>query len=157
MFALDYLMDFLLYFVFPFPLGWLLFLQDCSHLKPFGCLKYMYRNIMNTKLKNAAQRTNDELNIILKKHYLLIFIMARSGIWVDCEILESKEYDFSIYAVDSSTILRDDLQGELGETLIVIATIFPTIKYEMQRNSSTRIKGILIYDQQKKKTKKGLF
>ena len=42
--------------------------------------------------------------------------MARCGIWVDCEILVSKEYDFSIYAVDSSTILRDDLQGELGET-----------------------------------------
>ena len=76
--------------------------------------------------------------------------MARSGIWVDCETLESKEYAFSIYAVDSSTILRDDLQGELGETLIVIDTIIPTIKYEMQRNSSARIKGILIYDQQKK-------
>ena len=75
--------------------------------------------------------------------------MARSGIWVDYEILESKEYYFSIYAVDSSTILRDDLQGELGESLIVIDTI-PTIKYEMQRNSYARIKGILIYDQQKK-------
>ena len=35
--------------------------------------------------------------------------MARSGIRVDCEILESKECDFSTYAMDSSTILRDDL------------------------------------------------
>ena len=76
--------------------------------------------------------------------------MARSGIWVDCEILESKEYYFSIYAVDSSTSLRDDLQGELGEILIVIDTIIPTIRYEIQRSSSARIKGILIYDQQKK-------
>ena len=52
--------------------------------------------------------------------------------------------------MDSSTILRDDLQGELGETVIVIDTIIPTIKYEMQRNSSARIKAILLYDQQKK-------
>ena len=72
-------------------------------------------------------------------------------------MLESKEYDFSIYAVDSSTILRHDLQGELGEILIVIDTIIPIIIYEIQRNSSARIKGILIYDQQKKKNKKGLF
>ena len=58
--------------------------------------------------------------------------------------------------MDSSTILRDYLQGELGEILIVIDTIIPTIRYEIQRNSSARIKGILIYDQQKK-NKKGLF
>ena len=51
-----------------------------------------------------------------------------------------------MYAVDSSTISRDDLQGELGEILIVIDTIIPTIRYEIQRNSSARIKGILIYD-----------
>ena len=59
--------------------------------------------------------------------------------------------------MDSSTILRDDLQGELGEILIVIDTIIPYIRYEIQRNSSARIKGILIYDQQEKKNKKGLF
>ena len=76
--------------------------------------------------------------------------MARSGIWVDCEILESKEYDFSMYAVDSSNILRDGLQRELEETLIVIDTIIPTIKSEMERNSSARIKGILMCDPQKK-------
>ena len=52
--------------------------------------------------------------------------------------------------MDSSTILRDDLQGELGEILIVIDTIIPTIRYEIQRNSSVRVKRILIYDQQKK-------
>ena len=60
-----------------------------------------------------------------------------------------------LYMLWIVTILRDDLQAELGETLIVIDTIIPTIKFKMERNSSGRIKEYLDMIN-RKKNKKGL-
>ena len=76
--------------------------------------------------------------------------MARAGIFVDCEILENKDYGFCIYSVNQKVIMRDDLPlPNPGHILIVVDTIIPTIRNQM-RNIPYNVKGILVYNDKKK-------
>ena len=53
-----------------------------------------------------------------------IYIMAVSGVWVDCEIIENKDDDLCLYLGDRSIIMRDDLpDAQNGEILIIGDTI----------------------------------
>ena len=80
--------------------------------------------------------------------------MATSSIWVDSEIVQSKEDDFCLYSVDESIIMRDDLPAiKPGEILLVVDNIIPTLrkyleKYPLNKN------GLLVYTKDKKEEQK---
>ena len=71
-----------------------------------------------------------------------------SGIWVDCEICENKDYDLCLFGVDKSTVYRDDLQPVDGQMLIIIDTIIPMLGNEIKALPYGK-KGIMIYNKMK--------
>ena len=71
-----------------------------------------------------------------------------SGIWVDCEICENKDYDLCLFGVDQTIVYRDDLQPNGGQMLIIIDTIIAMLGNEIQSLPYWK-KGIMIYNKMK--------
>ena len=55
-----------------------------------------------------------------------------SGVFVDCQICENKDYDLCLFAVDQGVIYRDDLTAEGGKMLVIIDTIIPFLDNEIK-------------------------
>ena len=66
-------------------------------------------------------------------HFYLLNRMADvSGVFVDCQICENKDYDLCLFAVDQGVIYRDDLNAEGGQMLVIIDTIIPFLDNEIK-------------------------
>ena len=59
------------------------------------------------------------------------FMFKKSGVFVDCQICENKDYDLCLFAVDQGVIYRD-LTAEGGQMLVIIDTIIPFLDNEIK-------------------------
>ena len=68
-----------------------------------------------------------------------------SGVQVDCQICENKDYDLCLFAVDQGIIYRDDLSPEEGQMLVIVDTILPFLLNEIKQLPYAR-KAIMMYN-----------
>ena len=72
------------------------------------------------------------------------------GTWVECDIFENVDYDFCFYAVDQSTIYKDDIPlPQPGEIVLLWDNIIPNIAMRI-KDLPYKKKAILVYNKQKK-------
>ena len=68
-----------------------------------------------------------------------------SGVHVDCQICENKDFDLCLFAVDQAIIYSDDLSPEGAQMLIIVDTIIPFLDNEIKQLPYGR-KAIMMYN-----------
>ena len=68
-----------------------------------------------------------------------------SGVHVDCQICENKDYDLCLFVVDQAIIYRDDLSPKGGQMLIIVDTILPFLDNEIKQLPYGR-KAVMMYN-----------
>ena len=77
--------------------------------------------------------------------------MTAPGFLLNCEILENESFNFCIFTVDETVLNREDQQPKAGEMLLIVDQVLPTMRKEMKK-VPFKIKGILIFNPQKKES-----
>ena len=71
------------------------------------------------------------------------------GIWVEVQVIENMDYDFCIYSIDQDVVMRENVQPNPGDMLIIVDTIIPTLKYYIEKVPQKK-RGILVFNKEKK-------
>ena len=77
--------------------------------------------------------------------------MTAPGFWLNCEILENESFNFCIFTVDETVLHREDQQPKVGEMLLIVDQVLPTMRKELKK-VPFKIKGILIFNPQQKES-----
>ena len=71
--------------------------------------------------------------------------------WAECEVLMNKDFDLCLFSVDEDVIYRNDLDFPDCGILMVIDTVIPTLRKQLEQMAFSK-KAILIHNKDKKES-----
>ena len=73
------------------------------------------------------------------------------GFWAECEVLMNKDFDLCLFSVDEDVIYRNDLPFPDCGILMVIDTVIPTLRNQLEKMAYSK-KAILIHNKDRKES-----